>query len=65
VTATEFRAILRDLGVTQTAVAEALGVTRRAVVYWCAGKRRIPAAAIRLVRQAEERGYWSQPPPNA
>jgi transcriptional regulator with XRE-family HTH domain len=61
VTKDEFRAILLDLGLTQAALAKDVGVTRRAVVYWAAGKRAVPARVVTLLRQAMLRGWWESP----
>lgn len=57
----ELREILADLGVSQACLARTLGVTRRAVVFWMAGGRRIPAETVRAVRLAKRRGYWTSP----
>ena len=59
----ELRETMRDLGLGVTQLARAVGVTRSAVGYWLAGKRRIPADVVRLVRIARRRGYWKAPGP--
>ena len=40
----EFRATRRSIGLTQTELAERMGVTVRAVVHWEGGTRSIPKA---------------------
>lgn len=59
----ELRRILLDLGLSQSQLARDIGCSRRAVVYWAAGRRRIPSDLIRRLRLAERRGYWTRPRP--
>jgi transcriptional regulator with XRE-family HTH domain len=56
--ADELRKALDDLGLSQTQLASDVGVSRRLVVYWLAGARRIPAEVVKLVRKARRRGWW-------
>lgn len=52
-----FRAIRQRLGLTQHALAEALGVSPRAVRYYEAGSRKVPGPVARILGLMEkERG---------
>jgi len=67
VTHEELRAIMTDLGISQRSLARAAGVTHAAAGWWWHGPRpgrpaKIPAAAVKLLRQARRRGYWKPPP---
>ena len=47
---TEFARLLQQSGMTLVAAAELLGVTRWTVMNWRAGKTRVPASAMDLMR---------------
>jgi DNA-binding transcriptional regulator YdaS (Cro superfamily) len=45
-TAPEFRALLRSVGLTQRALAQRLGVAPSTVNYWCMGRCPVPRYAV-------------------
>ena len=49
-TATQLRAALKRLGLSQVAAAARLGVAPRTMRYWVAGERRIPEPVAILLR---------------
>lgn len=49
-TATQLRAALKRLGLSQVAAAVRMGVAPRTMRYWVAGERRIPEPVAILVR---------------
>lgn len=49
-----FRAIRQRLGLTQHALAEALGVSPRAVRYYEAGSRKVPGPVARILGRMEK-----------
>ncbi len=49
-TATQLRAALKRLGLSQVAAAARLGVAPRTMRYWVAGERRIPEPVSILLR---------------
>ncbi|MGD0485108.1 MAG: adhesin [Gemmatimonadales bacterium] len=57
----ELRDGLQVLGLSQVQLARDLHVTDRAVRYWVAGKHRVPAHVVRIVKQGLERGYYLPP----
>jgi len=55
--AVEIRSLREKLGLTQMALAQAVGVTSNTVARWERGEMRIPEPAARLLRKiAAERG---------
>ena len=57
-TALEFRAALKALGLTQRGFAERLGVTTTATNNWAMGRQRVPrfaAYALELLAQLQQR----------
>jgi len=48
----ELRALIKQLGLPQTRVAQCLGIERRTVVYWLSGERAIPEPIARILRLA-------------
>ena len=65
----QLSAHLAALGLSKSAFARDIGVSRRCVVYWCAGARKVPAHARAVVYRSVKRGYWvtprRKPPPGA
>ena len=51
-TPADFRATRTALGMTQGALASALGVDRRTVQFWEAGDRAVPETVARIMRLA-------------
>lgn len=49
-TAKQFRAALKRLGLNQTVAARRLGVTARAVRFWVAGDRKVPEPVVILLK---------------
>lgn len=48
-TADEMKAARARMSMTQARMAEAIGVTPRAVQYWEAGRRKVPASVAKLI----------------
>ena len=55
-TPAEVREIRKKLGLTQLALAEIVGVSRRTVEHWEAGTRNISKPAARLIKQTVSAG---------
>jgi len=63
ITADDIRAILRDHGITQSALAERIGVRQSTVSRWLNGQTPDPAAQERLESMRAGRGAPQLPPP--
>lgn len=45
----EFKAIRAELGLSLTGMAQALGVSRRAILFYQSGERKIPEPIVKLL----------------
>jgi DNA-binding transcriptional regulator YiaG len=58
-TPAEFKALRDAWGLSQTAMADRLGVSRRAIQTWEAGERAVPAVVVKLI-DAYKAYDWSR-----